>query len=295
MRHSASVLFLIFLLASCNQRSQRQDVDFKEWGNYWFQGKAEISSFQLSQHRYGESREGQAVLIFVTEDFSRKKQVKLDNPEEAGKDKVSVLKMNQTREFVTGIYPYHMMLSAFTPSKEASQGLKFTSSIQEWCGQTFTQFNIIKNDQYKGKLFSYFEQEGDQSFNLNGLMEDDLWNLIRINPNQIPLGSSKIIPSLFYQRFSHREFMSEEAFISIKDISERRSQLEVVYAKGFRELRIDFEKNFPYQIMSWEEVTIRSNGEKEVTTATRLASKITDYWKLNKVEDEYLRQELQLK
>lgn len=294
MKYAACACLLVLLWSSCTTK-QRTDIDFKEWGNYWFQGKAEISSFQLSQHRYGESRDGQAVLIFVTEDFSRKKQVKLDKPEEAGKDKISVIKMNQTRDFITGIYPYHMMLSAFTPTKEASQGIKFTASVQEWCGQTFTQFNYSGKDSYKGKLYSYFEQEGDQSLSLSGLMEDDLWNLLRINPNQIPLGSAKVIPSLFYQRLSHRDFSTEEAFISIKDISERRSQLEVVYAKGFRELRIDFEKSFPYQIMGWEEVNIRGNGQKEVTSAKRMAIKTTDYWKLNKVEDEYLRQELQLR
>ncbi|MGY6522784.1 MAG: hypothetical protein ACXIUD_13705 [Mongoliitalea sp.] len=293
MKYAACACLLAILWSSCTPNA-RTSVDFEEWGNYWFQGKAEISSFQLSQYRYGESRDGQAVLIFVTEDFSRKNQVKLDNPGEAGKDKISVLKMNQTRDFITGIYPYHMMLSAFTPTKESAQGIKFTASVQEWCGQTFTQFNHSGKGSYKGKLFSYFEQEGDQSISLNGLMEDDLWNLLRINPNQIPLGSSKVIPSLFYQRLSHQEFSSEEAFISIKDISERRSQLEVIYAKGFRELRIDFEKSFPYQIMGWEEVNIRGNNQQEVTTARRMAIKTTDYWKLNKVEDEYLRRELQL-
>ncbi|UJP64789.1 hypothetical protein [Mongoliitalea daihaiensis] len=293
MKRSILPLLLLLILVACNVE-QRKEIDFKEWGNYWFQGKAEISSFQLSQHRYGESRAGQAVLIFVTEDFSRKKHVKLDNPDEAGKDKISVLKMNQTRDFITGIYPYHMMLSAFTPTKEASQGLKFTASVQEWCGQTFTQFNLSKKDSYKGKLYSYFEKEGDQSINIQGLMEDELWNLLRINPNQIPLGSARIIPSLFDQRFNHQPFASEEAFISIKDISERRSQLEVIYAKGFRELRIDFEKTFPFHIMGWEEVTIRSNGQQEKTTATRLAVSTIDYWKHNKIEDEYLRQELRL-
>jgi hypothetical protein len=294
MKYFYVFLLLISVCASCTTQ-ERQGVDLKEWGEYWFQGKAEISSFQLSQSRYGEIREGQAVLIFVTEDFSRKKQVKLDRSEEAGKDKISVLKMNQTRDFVTGIYPYHLMLSAFTPIKEDMQGVKFTSSVQEWCGQTFTQFNLAKKDQYKGKLFSYFESEGDQTISLDGLMEDDLWNLLRINPNQIPLGANQLIPSLFHQRLTHQPFTSEEAFISIKDISERRSQLEVTYATGFRELRIDFEKTFPFQILGWEEVTVRSNGQKEVTTAKRLAVKTSDYWKQNKVEDEYLRQELQLK
>lgn len=291
-----SILFLLSLIfvVSCS-KPQRQDIDFDRWGKYWFQGKAEISSFDLTQYRYGEARGGEAVLIFVTEDFSRKKQVKLDNPEASSSDKISVLKMNQTRDFVTGIYPYHMMLSAFTPTKEQSQGLKFTASSQEWCGHTFTQLNLKSSDSYSGKIFSYFEKEGDDTFTFSGMAEDDLWNLIRIDPKQIPTGSVQMMPSLFYQRFTHQEFKTEEAFIRVLDISDNRSQMELTYASGSRMLKIDFEKVFPYQIMAWEEIQTKSDGTKEISKATRKGLKIVDYWTKNKVEDEFLRKELNLK
>lgn len=292
MRTLLAVL-LIFIGFSCN-KPQRENVDFIEWGDYWFQGKAEINSYTLSQYRYGEAREGEAILIFVTEDFSRKKHVKLDDPKEAGRDKISVLKMNQTRSFVTGIYPYHMMLSAFTPTKEASQGLKFTASSQEWCGQSFTQMNLNSGDSYNGELFSYFEEEGDESFSMDGIAEDDLWNLIRINPNQVPIGSVMMFPSLIYQRFSHDEFIAEEAFIRIIDTSPNRSQLEVTYSSGKRVLKINYEKEFPYQILGWEEEHTNNNGEKEVTKAERKGTKVIDYWNRNALEDEFLRDELKL-
>ncbi|MBW3469692.1 hypothetical protein [Arthrospiribacter ruber] len=279
---------------SCSQ-PQREDVDFEAWGRYWFQGKAEISSFDLTQYRYGEAREGEAVLVFVTEDFSRSNQVKLDNPDQAGRDKQSVIKMNQTRDFVTGIYPYHMMLSAFTPTKEQSNGVKFTMSSQEWCGQSFVQLNLKSGDSYSGKIFSYFEKEGDDSFSFSGLSEDDLWNLIRINPNQIPTGSVSMMPSLFYQRFTHKGFEAQEAFVRVRDISNNRSQVEVTYSNGNRVLKVDFEKEFPYQIMAWEEEDTRSDGSKEVTKASRKGLKVVDYWTRNKVEDEFLRKELNLK
>ena len=291
-----SILFLLSLIfvVSCS-KPQRQDIDFDRWGKYWFQGKAEISSFDLTQYRYGEARGGEAVLIFVTEDFSRKKQVKLDNPEASSSDKISVLKMNQTRDFVTGIYPYHMMLSAFTPTKEQSQGLKFTASSQEWCGHTFTQLNLKSSDSYSGKIFSYFEKEGDDTFTFSGMAEDDLWNLIRIDPKQIPTGSVQMMPSLFYQRFTHQEFKTEEAFIRVLDISDNRSQMELTYASGSRMLKIEFEKVFPYQIMAWEEIQTKSDGTKEISKATRKGLKIVDYWTKNKVEDEFLSKELNLR
>lgn len=288
------LLYVGILLGLSCSRPERESVDFEAWGEYWFQGTAEISSFELTQYRYGEPRKGEAVLIFVTEDFSRSKQVKLDDPASAGRDKISVIKMNHTREFVTGIYPYHMMLSAFTPTREDSRGLKFTVSSQEWCGQAFAQVNLNSGESYSGELFSYFEAEGDKSFSVTGMAEDDLWNLIRIHPNQIPTGSVQMWPSLIYQRLTHREFAAEEAFIRLKDISNSRRQLEVTYSTGQRELRIDFEKEFPHTILGWEEIHTKESGETEITKATRKGMKVVDYWNRNSLEDEYLRDELNL-
>ncbi|MEM1407815.1 MAG: septum formation inhibitor Maf, partial [Bacteroidota bacterium] len=42
-----------------------------EFNNYWYAGKAEITSYELKQSRYGEVHDGEAVLIFVTEPFSK--------------------------------------------------------------------------------------------------------------------------------------------------------------------------------------------------------------------------------
>ncbi|MEM6807488.1 MAG: septum formation inhibitor Maf, partial [Bacteroidota bacterium] len=54
----------------------RSSDDFQA---YWYKGEAEISSYKLEQARYGEIHEGHSVLVYVTEDFSKSKQVKLDN------------------------------------------------------------------------------------------------------------------------------------------------------------------------------------------------------------------------
>ena len=62
-----------------------------EFNNYWFNGEAEITSFQLEQARYGEIHKGNSVMIFVTEPFSKEKQVKADKP--SANDE-SVLKLN---------------------------------------------------------------------------------------------------------------------------------------------------------------------------------------------------------
>ena len=72
--------FLLLLLTACEGPGPRQParhLNFDAFGSYWYQGKAEINTYALAQFRYGEKREAEAVLIFVTEDFSREKQVKL--------------------------------------------------------------------------------------------------------------------------------------------------------------------------------------------------------------------------
>lgn len=289
------LLFLpfLYLVISCAPE-KRDGVDFDQFGKYWFQGKAEISSFDLVQFRYGEAREGEAVLVFVTEDFSGKKQVKLDDPMAAGNDAVKVLKLNMTKDFITGIYPYHMMLSVFTPVFDPGSALKITASSQEWCGQTFTQLNKSGN-KYDGQLFSYFEQEGDQNFSLNGLPEDDLWNLIRINPNQIPTGTVDLIPGLLDQRLTHRPYEIEEANISLADSGQNFQELRVEYTHGKRILSIRFYNYFPYEIASWEETKIFDDGTKETTTAIRKSMLQVDYWSKNKLKDESLRKELKLR
>ena len=158
--------------------------------NYWYSGKAELNSYTLEQSRYGELRDGKAVLIFVTEDFSQKNQVKLDDPEKAGYDKMSVLKMNFTKNFVTGIYPYSMMLSVFTPvnRNQFPNSLKATMTSQEWCGHVFNQLNL-KDQKYTVATFSYFEQEGDEKLTVDkAKLEDELWNIIRLDPENLPVG-----------------------------------------------------------------------------------------------------------
>ncbi|WP_194775876.1 hypothetical protein [Pararhodonellum marinum] len=289
-----SALFLIsFALSACGP-GNRSQIDLETWGGYWFQGQAELNSYDLIQYRYGEARVGEAVLIFVTEDFSKKKQVKLDELKQGSKDGQTVLKMNQTREFVTGIYPYHMMLSVFTPVREHQRAVKLTLSSQEWCGQSFTQLNL-KGKGYQGKLFSYFEQEGDDNFSVKGLAEDELWNLIRLGPQQVPLGKVELIPSLIQQRFTKEEWEVSEAEISLEDTEdESLRELKVAYTNGKRILKIRFQSIFPYEIMSWEEISIKTDGSEEITKATRKGSLKLDYWTRTGNEDQVWRDSLNI-
>ena len=141
--------------------------DLSAFHNHWSQGRAEITSYELEQARYGDLHPGHAVLIFVTEDFSREKHVKLDAPQRAGADRAPVLKLNATRKFNTGVYPYSVMGSIFTPV-DGSGTLKVSTSVQEWCGHVYSQLNRADSG-FRIEQRSYFESEGDVELDHQGL------------------------------------------------------------------------------------------------------------------------------
>lgn len=271
------------------------------FGNYWYNGKAELTSYILNQARYGEIHKGHAVLIFVTEDFSLKKHVKLDDYESAGEDRVKVLKLNLTKKFNTGIYPYSMMTSVFSPilRKQHPHTLKITMSSQEWCGNTFVQMNL-KEKGYQLLHRSYFESEGDQMILLkSSFTEDEIWTTIRLNPKDLPTGSLKIIPGTIYQRVSHMSWGIEQAEATLNKVSSGAEILTytLYYPNLGRRISIHFKEVFPHEIEGWEETYTSGRGvhAKQLTTrAVRNKRKLIDYWNKNRVADRILYQELVL-
>lgn len=296
MRNLLIALSLLCLL-SCDSYSQTpvEPVDNQMFNDYWYAGEAEITSYDLQQARYGEIHEGHAVLVFVTEPFSASKQVKLDNPSRAGADNVSVLKLNYTKKFITGIYPYSMMSSVFTPVSydRYPNTLKVSTSSQEWCGHTFMQLNLEKNH-YALTGLSYFESEGDVNEKLDrSYLEDEIWTKLRINPATLPTGAINIIPGTFYLRMKHLEAGSIKAKAKLDELSESEfsDQSHHRYSLTYsdRSLTIYFEKSFPFQILGWEET---SRGL--TTKATKKAAIKSPYWQKNSNADRALRKQLGL-
>jgi len=285
---------------SCQMKQADKDQPLnvtKEFSDYWFQGQAELTSYKLEQARYGEVHPGSAVLIFVTEDFSGQKQVKLDNPQQAGTDAVKVLKLNATRKFNTGVYPYSMMASVFTPlNYEPSSTLKITASSQEWCGHTFSQLNNRGNG-FQMSLKSYFESEGDKELSLDkSLLEDELWTNIRLNPDKLPTGDIEILPSALYLRLSHRPVKAEKAEAKIVDADSVKTY-SLSYIEFDRSLKIMFNADFPYDIISWEEnytSGFGANAKKLTTRAARDKTIMLDYWGRNSLADSVWRDKLNL-
>lgn len=303
MLKKLSIIFsfiFIFSISFITAVGASNPYDTQEFKNYWYSGNAEITTYKLEQARYGEIHKGHAVLIFVTEDFSKNKQVKLDNPSANKEDAVKVLKLNLIKKFNTGIYRYSIMESVFTPvySEKDPNTLKLTSSSQEWCGNVFTQLNLGK-EYYNVELFSYFESEGDKNYQIEkSFMEDEIFTRIRLNPGNLPTGKISLIPSLIVSRLKHQDIKPVNAVARLTEIPEKNEMsYSLVFPDTGRKLNITFEKNFPYEIISWEEVYksgFGQNSKELVTRAVRDKSIMIDYWNKNSTFDEVLRDKMGL-
>lgn len=305
---SVSYLLALTLLVSCTSLEREahdvlinsiesekthiaKEMSNTKFKDHWYDGKAEISSYKLSQARYGEVHEGSAVLIYVTEEFDEKKQVKADQYKGSN---IPVMKMNATKKYLTGIYPYSLMTSNFTSLKN-NQAVKSTFSAQEWCGQTYVQLNNKK--QFEIESHSYFDTNSDHSYTLKkDVLETDLWNIIRFDPEQLPIGNLSLIPSMEYLMLWHQEVKSYEASASKSNHGDL-THYTIKYPSLGRSLTIKFQTAFPHQIEAWESTypnIFYPSGGLLKTEATKINSIRTDYWSKNRAGDRKYREQLGL-
>ncbi len=304
-------MLALFLLTSCSDKSKTTENsetasnkksktlktepkqpltdDFK---NYWYAGEAEITSYKLEQARYGELRDGNAVLIYVTEPFLPNKQVKADNN---NPENISVLKLNATKKFLTGIYPYSIMSSTFYPVYDNQHAIKTSLSVQEWCGHVYSQLN--NREKFEFTSHSYFEGEADQQLSLEkSILENEIWTKIRINPKNLPVGDISVIPSLEYARLRHQEMKAYNAKAHISS-KEGSTTYTLSYPELERTLTINFTSDFPFSIESWTEEFksgFGSNAKTMTTSAVKIKTLKTAYWGQNDNKDLILRDSLGL-
>ena len=266
-----------------------------ELPDYWYQGEAEISTYDLRQARYGEIREGSAVLIQVTEPFLAEKQVKDEGYADTNGPSTPVLKTNLIRRFVTGIYDYSVMTSVYTPTDGQAypHTLKVTTSSQDWCGQSYTQLNYTGGNQWHTELRSYFEREGDRNESLTAdFLEDEIFNRIRIG-GELPEGTFSVFPNTGYLLMTHQPYAAAEATATLGERGDSLRTYTLAYTDLERRLEVVYEAVSPYRIREWSE-TYPSGGSSLTTTAVLRRQRTEPYWSQNANADRPLRAELGL-
>lgn len=256
----------------------------KAFWNHWSDGRAEVSGYRVKVSRYGELRQGQVALIYVTEPMDRRTWIKDDSGKVPKQHRAVVLKLNHMLNFHTGIYPYSVMTSVFSPvngiGRERFAPVKIAFSAQEWCGHVYHQVRP-RADRFESRIHSYFGSEGDGRKVVttppNPLYEDALLIQIRELDGRFNNGrdwSGYIVPSLWETRKKHVPLKAVPATITRHDAVRdgvRVTRFTVQY-NGFVRV-VDVEKRFPKRILGWS----TSRGETaELLKTARLA-----YWKLN--------------
>jgi hypothetical protein len=116
---------------------------------------------------------------------------------------------------------------------------------------------------------SYFEGEADQTFTLvENRTEDELWNLIRLRPQALPLGDLKLIPSLESSRLNHKTIEAYDARATIEQ-KNNTTVYTIIYPKLQRSLAIEFNTSFPHTIEGWVEQSL-GKGAAFTSTAKRI-------------------------
>ncbi len=301
MKSLSGMLICTLLISACNGQKSGPKTpvvsDPEAFAKYWYGGVAEVNSYDLSQNRYGEVRNGDMVLVYVTEDFLLERQVKNEFGESPG---ISVLKLNMMKKFVTGIYDYSIMTSVFTPvnGRNAPHTLKVTFSLQDWCGQSFSQMNLREGNHHF-ETRSYFEKPGDESKQIPLTnIEEEVWTRIRIEPQTLPMGNFEMIPSQECIRINHLPLKAIKAdarlLLQIGAGGKEHYVYQLNYPDLNRKVEWHCENVFPYKVQYWQETQLTATGTAK-SSATIKETMNLPYWELNGNENTEKRDSLKLR
>lgn len=281
--------FAIFLLLATS--AARAEGPF--WP-HWSDGKAEISGYDLIQPRYGELRRGRAVLIYVTEPFSKSKAVKVNQWNPQDPDQFNALKLNAVRKFQTGIYDYSVMTSVFVDPAKDFAPAKVTFSSQEWCGHVFEEARFTADASVR--INSYFEGEtADLTLPITAA-EDALFITLRgLAASELRAEDTTIeaLPSALDRRLHHKPAVPVALNIrwSVPGVTTVPAgsfpTRTATWNRGIGgECSADIELAYPHRIIGWR----CGDGEQ----AKLLGSERIPYWQTHKEGDEALLKKLGL-
>ncbi len=240
------ILILLALLLPAAAHSQHREEDFSQ---YWSNNRIEVSIYELSDAKGNNI--GKATLRFCAEDFSRSKQVRLEDPKRNPLDAVRVLESHLRIEDASNAQ--HIALSTFTPinREKYPHSFKTAASLQNATGQFFAQINL-QTYKYRMLQYSYLEQEADQEHIIEkAYLENEFFNLLRSqNHAELPTGAISLVPSLLHLRPSR----VLEAEAELQPHTEKPEEL-LTYSIKYdeRSVLIHFQRRFPYIIEGWEE------------------------------------------
>jgi hypothetical protein len=251
--------------ASSTEDASGQFRESDEFQEYW-KGRTEVNSYEVKSNS-GQTRG--LVMIFEVEPFSRRKYVKLHNPDQAGDDLVNVIRLSMVKQHDAEVVSNSLMQSVFTPLDRLQfpNSTKLTFSSHRAEGQTFIQMRLFNNS-FRISSHSYIADIDRDDFNIHKvLLEDELWNIVRTNYSSLPKGKFQIMPSMFFIHATHRGLTP---LVANGNLIEMGSTMEysLQYTHPNRRLTITFDSKFPYTIRRWTEYYEDESGNISTTSGT---------------------------
>lgn len=264
------------------------------FGDYWRDGKAELSSYRIKIIRYGEMRDGMRMMLWIPDLLRIDTLVK---PEVPGKTphEFLTMKLIDTVDFNTGIYPYHLTTTSYMALEnqaphQRGEIAKLTFAASEYCGVVAERL-INRGNYFENQLWSYFEGEADRQLklekNTGDQVEDNLWSWIReFQGEEISPGKPiqiKLLPSAWNRRSVHGKPSFHSATLSKEAAGKLSSQLgkveawRVSWAYGTYRNEVFIEKFYPHRILSWKD----SRGQE----GTLIRSAREYYWMMHGNKD----------
>ena len=271
--------------------TQAPSVASESFWAHWGDGQAEVNGYTIQNSRYGDTRPGEAVMVFVTETLTHGKRVKTDGNQT---DTFPVMKLNAIHDFQTGMYDYNVMTSSFVPlNGETPRGVptKISFSMQEWCGNTYAEATTIHEygdpaTAIRLQSHNYLDGQGATTTDLplqhSPISNDALPILIRgiagplLSPGETQ--SVNLLPRIADSHMQKRPWSWQTAVLS-RSPTNQRIQVPAGEYDAFSftiEPEIGptvtylVETNPPHRIIGWE----TDNGEK----ASLTGSIRTEYW-----------------
>lgn len=245
----------------------------------WDDGRAEVCAYRVVWPRYGEERQGSALLILVKEPWAPDLAVKADTPRADG---FEVLKLNHVRDVRTGIYEYHQMASVFLDRRRGGL-VKMSTTSSEACG-------ITTGEVVDGRLStrSYFDGQGAREAAYpGGLPDDGLPALLReLIAGEAPR-EIEVFPSLLAARLPEleprrwrlaRRAVEAEGAAGVGGEGATVAAVELLLTSGDEQRRYVFARESPHPLL---EYTASDGTSYRVARCERLA-----YWQRNRPGDE---------
>ena len=148
---------------------------------HWFDGKAEVATYQATRDRYGAPRGFEMTVINVSEALDPARRVKDD-----GGQGLPVIKTHVVYTMPTPNYDYHFASSTFTDRKNPFLLRKFVATSHEWCGITTKRIEPW-HPRPELRYHSYFGDEASGQVALDwplegGVLEEQLLLALRTLP-----------------------------------------------------------------------------------------------------------------